>query len=412
MARTKTILSISFLIFISLSVLCGLVWANTLFSRDHIGEKDFFVPWLAARTFLQYGDSPYSLAATERAQMIYYGNLAGKGQDPLRLSIPFPVELFYFPFSLITDYSLSRGIWMTCLEIALISLAILSLRLTGWKPVRTLLPIILIFSVFWIYGFLPLIGNNSVIFVSLAIVGLLLALREDRDELAGALLVIPLLKLEFTGFLVILILWWAFVQNRSRLIIGFMMTLTILMTFSFFLLLNWFLPFIGGWISHITYNPGLTPGTTLASLWPVFGPRLGWVISGIMLMLLFLEWRGVRRQGFRHLLWTTSLTLAATPLMGIPVASHDYVLLFFPLIHFFSIMAERWSRPGLWGLTGIGLIILFFGLWLVDGDLIFSSVSTSNGISALSFSGLLVLGLYWIRWWAVRPPQPWSKNLP
>ena len=52
------------------------MWTNTLYSRVHPGEKDFLVPWLAASTFLQYGDSPYSKPAAQRAQVVYYGNLA------------------------------------------------------------------------------------------------------------------------------------------------------------------------------------------------------------------------------------------------------------------------------------------------------------------------------------------------
>ena len=178
MSRTLRILTTILLVILAFAILGGLTWANTLYAHDHPGEKDFFVPWLAARTFLQYGNSPYSDPATQRAQVVYYGALADEGQDPLRLGIPFPVELFYFPFALVTDYALARGIWMTCLEIALVALAFLSLCLTGWKPARTLMPVLLIFSVLWVYGFLPLAGSRAVIFAALAVVGLLLALRD------------------------------------------------------------------------------------------------------------------------------------------------------------------------------------------------------------------------------------------
>jgi hypothetical protein len=96
---------------------------------------------------------------------------------------------------------------MTCLEIALVAQAFLSLRLTGWKPARTLLPIFLAFSIFWVYGLLPLISGSAVIFSTLAIIGLLLAIRDGRDEMAGALLVIPFLQLDISLLLVIFIIW-------------------------------------------------------------------------------------------------------------------------------------------------------------------------------------------------------------
>jgi len=412
MSRTLTIITTSFLIFLALAILGGLGWANTSYARDHPGEKDFLVPWLAARTYLQYGDNPYSEPVAQRAQVVYYGHLASEGQDPLRLSIPFPVELFYFPFALIPDYALARGLWMTCLEIALIALAFLSLRLTGWKPARTLLPVLLIFSVLWVYGYLPLTGSRAVIFVALAIVGLLLALHDGRDELAGALLVVPFFKPDIAGLLVLFILWWVIYHHRGRILAGFLMTLVILLAFSFFILFNWFTPFFGGLISHINFNPGLTPGSILAFWWPAFGPRLGWALTGIMLVVLFVEWRDVRRKDFRYLLWTASLTLAGTPLLGIPVNPQDYVLLFFPLILFLSILAERWSRPGRWGVAGLVLLAIFLGVWIITAGFSLAEVSVPANVLALAFPVLLVLGLYWMRWWAVRPPRTWSDSLP
>ncbi len=413
MSRILTILTTIFLIFIALAILGGLVWANTLYSRDNPGGKDFLVPWLAARTFLQYGDNPYSDAATQRAQVIYYGRLAAQGEDQLRLSVPFPVELFYFPFALVTDYTLARGLWMTCLEIALVALALLSLRLTGWKPARILLPVILIFSVLWVYGFLPLAASRAVIFVALSIVGLLLALRDERDELAGALLVIPFFKPDIAGLLVLFIFWWIIYHHRGRILAGFLMTLAILLAMSFFILLDWFMPFIGGLASFITYHSALTPAGLLGSWLPVFGPRLGWALTGLLLVVLFVEWRGVRRKDFRHFLWTTSLTLAATPLLGIPVIPQDYVLLFFPLVLFLSILAERWSSPGRWGVAGFVLLAIFFCIWLITAGLFCSGAfSALTGVLSLVFPALLVLGLYWMRWWAVHPPRTWSESLP
>ncbi len=413
MSLTLRILTTILLVILAFAILGGLTWANTLYAHDHPGEKDFFVPWLAARTFLQYGNSPYSDPATQRAQVVYYGALADEGQDPLRLGIPFPVELFYFPFALVTDYALARGIWMTCLEIALVALAFLSLRLTGWKPARTLMPVLLIFSVLWVYGFLPLAGSRAVIFAALAVVGLLLALRDGRDELAGALLVVLFFKPDVSGFLVVFILWWAIYHRRGRILAGFLMTLAILLAFSFFILLDWFMPFIGGLISHFKFNPAITFGSIFGSWWPVVGPRLGWALTGLLLVIFFLEARDIRHKDFRHLLWTASLALAVTPFFGIPVVPEDYVILFFPLILFLSILAERWPRPGRWGVAGLVLLLVFIGFWLIPVGLLLTGDSVVlNEVLALVFPVLLVLGLYWMRWWAVRPPRTWSDSLP
>jgi hypothetical protein len=413
MSRTLHTITTITLIFIALAIIGGLSWANTRYARLQHGGKDFFVPWLAAGTLLQYGNSPYSEPAAQRAQVLYYGRLAALGQDPLRLSVPFPVELFYFPFALVTDYSLARGLWMTCLEIALVALTIYSLRLTGWKPARTLLLLLLTFSILWIYGLLPLVSGNAVIFSALAIVGLLIAIRDGRDEFAGALLVVPFFQLDVSVLLILYIIWWAVYHHRGRIIAGFLMTLTILLAVSFFILSNWFMPFIGGLISHIKFQPAHTPGGIFASWWPVVGPRLGWALTGLLSVVLFIEWRDVRHKDFRHFLWTSSMTLAVTPLMGIPVIPQTYALLFFPLILFLSILAERWPRYGRWGLAGLALIIIILGFWLIAAGLFLAgSYAALFDVLALVFPVLLVVGLYWMRWWAVRPPRTWSDTLP
>jgi hypothetical protein len=413
MSRILHIFTTISLIFLVIVILGGLSWANTRYAHLNPGEKDFFVPWLAANTLLQYGNSPYSEPAAQRAQVIYYGRLANEGQDPLRLSVPFPIELFYFPFALIADYALARGLWMTCLETAMVALAFLSLRVTNWKLVRFLLPIFLIFSILWVYGLLPLSSGDAVIFIALSIVGLLLALREGRDEFAGALLVVPFFRLDIAGFLVLFILWWAIYHRRGRVIAGFLMSLTILLAVSFFILSGWFMPFIAGLISHFKYQPGFTPGGIFSTWWPVVGPRLGWSLTGLLLVLLFIEWRAVRRKDFRHFLWTASLTLVVSPLLGIPVIPQDYILLFFPLILFLSILAERWSHPGRWGLAGLVLIVIFFGFWIIAVTLFRAGNFVAlTDIMALAFPFLLSVGLYWMRWWAVRPPRTWSDSLP
>jgi hypothetical protein len=413
MSRTLNIIATITLVILALAIVGGLTWANTHYASLHPGEKDFFVPWLAAGTLLQFGNSPYSEPAAQRAQVIYYGHLATQEEDPLRLSVPFPLELFYFPFALISDYALARGLWMTCLEIALIALAFVSLRLTGWKPSRSLMPVFLVFSIIWIYALLPLTGGSAVIFSSLAIMALLLAIRDGRDEMAGALLVFPFLQLDLSILLVIFILWWAVYNHRGRLVAGFLMTITILLAVSFFILPNWFFPYVAGVISHFHFLQSLSPMGIFSSWWTVVGPRLAWLLTGLLLIIIFIEWRNVRHKDFRHFLWTSCCILAITPLIGIPAVPQSYELLFLPLVLFLSILAERWSRPGRWGVAAFGLIAVLLGFWGITAGLFLSgSYIALSQVLALLFPTLLVIGLYWMRWWAVRPPRTWSDSLP
>jgi hypothetical protein len=302
---------------------------------------------------------------------------------------------------------------MTCLEIALVALALLSLRLTGWKPARTLLPLVLLFPLLWVYGAFSLAICSGIGFLALAMAGFLLALREERDELAGLLLLLSLSAPRMTGVFLFFILWWIFYHRRWRVVWGFLMGLLLLLALSFLLLPDWFLPFLKGQLSYISNNPGLSLTSILASWSPVVGPRLGWVFSGGLLLVLFIEWGNTLRKDSRQFFWTVSLTLAATPLLGIPMLPGEYVFLFIPLVLFLSILAEHWSRPRRWGVAGIVLVVILVGLWLLTLKL-----SAVNAYAALADSlflflpVLLTFGLYWMRWWFIHPRPTGFKTLP
>jgi hypothetical protein len=401
MSRTLTVVTAIVLICLALAALGGLAWANTVYVRAQPAEKDFLVPWLGVRTFIQYGDSPYSDPATQRAQILYYGRLATPGQDPLALWLPFPVELFYFPIALVNDYVLARAIWMTCLEIALVAMAFLSLHLTGWKPGRIFLPVILLFPLVWVYGVFSLDSGSAAGFIALALVGFLLALRNERDELAGGLLILLVSSARFTGVLVFFIFWWIIYQRRWRILWGFLMGLAVLLGLAFLFLPGWFMPYLSGLLSHFAYNIGFTTTAIFASLSPVVGQRIGWVLAAVLLLVLFFEWGNTLAKDFRALLWMVCLTLSVTPLLGIPMVPKEYLILIVPLMLFLTLLGERRHWLKSWGVPGIVLLILG-GLWSLTLALVKANAyATLANILILFLPVLLVIGLYWMRWWFI-----------
>ena len=402
MSRSLTTLTAILLICLALAVLGGLVWANMQYIHAQPAEKDFLVPWLGMRTFLQYGDSPYSDPATQRAQILYYGRLAAPGQDPLALWLPFPVELLYFPIALVNDYVLARAIWTTFLEIALVALAFLSLRMTGWKPGRIFLPVILLFPLLWVYGVFSLESGNAAGFIALALVGFLLALRSERDELAGGLLILLVSSARFIGVLTFFILWWIIYQHRWRVLWGFMMGLAVLLGLAFLFLPGWFLPFLSGMLSHSIYTIGFSTTGIFASLSPVVGPRLAWVLAGILLLVLFFEWGNTLAKDFKAFLWMVSLTISVTPLLGIPMFPNDYLILIVPLMLMLALLGERQPWLKRWGVPGM-VILLLAGLWYLAFALTSANAYvTLINILILFLPVMLVLGLYWMRWWYIR----------
>ncbi len=399
MSRRFADILIFFSVIVALAILGGLVWANLVYVRSQPVEKEFLVPWLGARTFLQYGESPYNKPATQRAQIVYYGHLATAEQDPLILWLPFPAELFYFPFALITDYAFARAIWMACLEIALVALAILSLRLFEWRPPRALIPVVILFCLFWVYGAISLFMGSASGFIALALVGFLLAFRAGHDELAGGLFVLIAAVPSLTGMVVFFFLWWIIFRRRWRILGGALMALVFFLALSFLFIPDWFIPFLRGWISHITHDTALSSVRIFASWSPVVGFRLGWVLAGLFLLLLSVEWGAAMRDRPRHVLWTICLSVVVMPLMGIPVATTNYIILFIPLMLLMGILAMGKSGRRNWGSPVFLLFGLFIGLWALMAILTLTHAQTALSQVLFLFLPLMILpGLYWVRW--------------
>lgn len=417
MKRYLDAIALAFVFFLTVAVLGGLFWANTLYARENPGGRAFLVPWLAGQTFLDYGNQgpardPYGIPTAQRAQLQLYGRLAEAGEDPLRLHLPFFVELFFFPFSLIRDSALARGLWMLLLEAALAGLAALSLRLSGWRPGRLLLPLFFIFFLVNPLSLRLLQEANPVPLAALGLAGFLAAQRAGQDEAAGALLALPLCQPDAAALFLFFAFWWLAIKRRWRILWGFLIILTALSALSFFLWPGWFMPFLRGLYSHVSYNPGLSPARIMSEWWPAIGGRLGWLATAALAVLLFIEWRAVRSGGSRHFLWTACLTLAVTPLSGIPVTPSFYAFLFLPLTLVLALLYERWSKPSGWGLSGTILALLFAGLWgwtwlagALDAD------AVAAGGLFLALPCVLIVGLYWVRWWAICPPRTWVEML-
>ena len=82
-----------------------------------------------------------------------------------------------------------------------------------------------------------------------------------------------------------------------------------------------------------------------------------------MALVLLMEWRAARSKDLRWILWTISLTAAATPLLGMPFSPQWLVLSLPALLLVLSIMDQHWGAIGRWSAVLLFLTV-FFGLWM------------------------------------------------
>ncbi len=401
----KRIASVVFFVIIFAAFLGGLAWANISLARHLPGGDDFLVPWLGAHNFLTEQANPYYADAAREAQTMIYGHPAREGEYPYRLDIPFHILLFFFPFGVISDFTLARGLWMLASVMALLGVAFMSQWLAEWKPSRVVFALFLVFILLGLYSLYPLIEGSTTIFLALFFMGALLALRAGMDGLAGMLLALTTYKWEVGGLFMLFVLVWLVSHRRWRAPLVLLMSLVVLSAVTIILLPGWLLPFAGSVVANHRAGYGTTPGAMFRVWWPEYGSKLGWALTLTLLVVLFLEWRAARGREFRHFLWVACLTLTVTPLLGIPTTITGFTVLFLPLALVFAVAGERWPRAGRWG-AGL-LLLALLGLWYI----FWRGADVLDAALFLSLPVFLLIALYWLRWWAIRPPRTWLDQI-
>jgi hypothetical protein len=108
------------------------------------------------------------------------------------------------------------------------------------------------------------------------------------------------------------------------------------------------------------------------------------------------------KKEFNWIYWTACLTIVITNLIGIRTATENFIAMFPGLILVFTCWDERWRRAGRF-IVVLFLLILLIGLWaLFLGTLIKSDQPTQNPVMFFPQPLFMLLGLYWVRWWALR----------
>jgi len=239
---------------------------------------------------------------------------------------------------------------------------------------------------------------------------ILVSLRSFSDELAGALLLLAAYQWEVSGLFVLFILFMVFANRRWGVLTGFGMSLLILLVVSFLAYPAWGLPYVRAVLSDWYGGANMNFGHILSNWFPDSRIHMGIWVSVALCGILLLEWIGSAKANFRRMVWTASLTLAATPLVGFAIFPSNHVALLPALVLITMLVWERWTRQRVWFV----LIVLLIAL-LVPFGLSTRLVTDYNRfipdlLTVLPPIGT-VIGLYWMRWWAFRSPRTWFDQI-
>jgi hypothetical protein len=181
----------------------------------------------------------------------------------------------------------------------------------------------------------------------------------------------------------------------------------VLLVVSYLLYPGWILPFMRAAWSSFQVGFGFSSHEIIGYLWPRVSDFFGWTLTAILIVAIGYEWLTTRGANFNRFIWASCLTLAATPLLGQHVELDQLILLIFPVMVIVLISRERWKKLG----NGIAflLLIFYFGVpWLVFTQGIPQGFSLGKDeILFLFWPVSAIIGLYWVRWWMIRPPRTW-----
>jgi len=392
--------------------LFGLVWANLRFGKLFPVYGDFLAQWAALRVYVTEGIQPYSPQAWDAATRL----LPGLAQSSTFHGAPLFHQPFYalvvtLPFALLPDPLLAQAIWMVILEAGLVFTVVGAVNSIQWRIRPATWLALMLFSLLGMYSFSALVSGNIGILSALLGVAAINALRSERDELAGLALACATIQPEMLLLLTVLILGWAATQRRFKVWLWFLGGIFFLAGIGLLFYAQWPMEYLRTLVKYADLIPLTTPAESFRAWWPGVGRQLGWLFSGFFALVLLGEWIQVRGKDFRWFLWTACLTLVIGQWLGIPTTIENFVILLLPLVLVLGTLDQRVERSGAW-LAPVSLMLLLVGLWIM-----FFQTLSSGSVSDLKSSFLfplpfiLLVGLYWVRWWCVRQPRLYLEDL-
>jgi hypothetical protein len=381
----------------------ALLTVDLRISRVAGGGGEFFAAWSGARGFLLQHTGPYEQAAAGLAQQLAYGRSAASGENPYILTTPFYLLPFYFPFALFSTAVTARAVWMCLSQLALAAGAFIVLRLIDWRRPRVFIVLYVLLSLFSYYSVAAMQEGTPVIILGLLYLGILWAYQNGRDELAGALLVLCLIRLEVGGPFLVVFVWRILHEKRWNIVVGFAMTLVVLLAISFLIYPGWVLPYLTATLAMIRAAFGVTTTAAFVHLSPQYGAAMAQAVTVVVISLLVYEAAAGRDSEFRRFVWISCLALAATPLMGFRTEISSAAVLYpsLALICAASLSRGRTGRL----LTGIILVLALVIPWFTFAR--WSSLHDQRDYDYLflAYPLLCTAGLYWTRWWFIHPQR-------
>lgn len=388
--------------------LAGLTWLNWQLAHSSLAGREFLIQWSAGRDLAYRAVSPYQRTIEVPAAL---SALPGLRQGVLRFNTPIFSLFLIFPLILIEDYELAYLIWLVVSELVVAGILATALALTDWRLTRVLRVILVVSLGLMFYTVLGWISGNLILLASLFLILAVFSLQSEKPELAGILFALTTIQAHILWLVYLFVIFWAVTSRRWSVLIWFVAGVGILSVLGAFIVPDWLLSYIRTlWRFEDSFILE-SIGQILRAQLPGFGRQLAWILSGLMGILLIVEWVQARRKGIRWFYWTICLTIVATVWVGVPVHPAMFFLLSLPLLLVLSVWVQRTGRIG-HRVVGVSLLTFLVGSWGFAFQAGLPRGFNEPSAAHYFFLPLILgIGLYWTRWWAIRPQRLFIEEL-
>lgn len=365
-------------------------------TRHAPGANDFYSRWMGARALFLHGQNPYSEQVTRDIQIGMYGRLARPDEDQVAFAYPLYAAYLAAPF-VAFPYPTAQALWMALLILCLIASA-LALAMVNRLALSPLTLAALVFGSLFFYPSVRGIFLGQYALVSLVLLALaILAIATRHDSAAGVLLALSSVKPQPVIILVPIILFWAWRNDKRRVVVTALLTLAVLFVSAFLLVPTWILDFWNGLRAYVRYEP---VGPPVEIVFNLFLPKTLATIfalgtsAALFVWMLVTVWRN-RSRNWIDFQPTLAVVALVTTLMAVRIGSSDQVFLFIPLIAWLS----RWRAPKTRPLLALAVAYLLLVPWYVFITTLEGNHEALPVGTILPFS---ILGAYVVWSWRTR----------
>jgi hypothetical protein len=249
-----------------------------------------------------------------------------------------------------------------------------------------------------------LAGHLAPIIIVLLLAGIYLVVN-GQDTTAGLLLSLTFSVFPSSGLILIVLLIWGISHRRWSLLSGYFSGVIFLLVISWLVMPSWFMEWAAVMLeTYQGWDWVNTPMMSLAALLPGIALPFSIFLNGALIVysiMLTITIMGQTGRVFNYKLFTVFIIAY---LLHVQPSIFLLLLTIPALFMVFRSWSERWGLFGnllSWGV----LVLIGVGSWLlVHSTLDFTQIDYGPFLT-IGYPLLVLLGMIWIRWWAMRIPM-------